>query len=464
VSERDDETLVATLSEAARRVAQADAAGEPAPGAWHRLEARRARQDRWLRDRRWWSARVALTAAACAVAVGTMVGLRLRAGKALTYDVGGGAIAENGYIRGAQDREAAVRFSDGTRIDLAAGARLSVAAPGPHGARLRLEEGAAHFAVRHLPHAAWTVEAGPYTVEVIGTVFDVRWSSAEEVVEVRLDTGVVRVSGPLLAEHATLRSGQHLTARLATRELRIDENPAARAAPTMTVPPPTRIAPIMTADAAAPAPTPATTAPRRPVEAAASPTRPAEAATPPTRLAPSAHASKTPVRTVAIAAPPPAAPFAPEKWSRRVSSGDAAGVVDEAVARGLDDVVEHADGPALVALADAARYAGRKYLAERVLRAQRTRFPGTPAAESAAFFLGRMADDRGAPQEGLDWYRRYLDEAPQGPYAAEALGRAMLAVARLSGRAAARPMASEYLQRFPDGTYLLHAQGILQGP
>ena len=49
----------------------------------------------------------------------------------------------------------------------------------------------------------------------------------------------------------------------------------------------------------------------------------------------------------------------------------------------------------LVALADAARYAGRTYLAERVLRAQRTRFPGTPAAGAAAFFLGRLADDRG---------------------------------------------------------------------
>src|SRR6185437_2477421 len=241
VSGRDDEALIAALSEAARRVAKAEAAGEPAPGAWHRLEARRARQRGGQRDGRRWSARVALVAAACAVVgAGTIAGLRLRSGRALTYDVGGGAIAESGYIRGAHDRAAAVRFSDGTRIDLGAGARMSVAAPGPHGARLRLEEGEAHFAVMHLPHAAWTVEAGPYTVEVIGTVFDVRWSSAEEVVEVRLQTGAVRVSGPLLAEHATLRSGQHLTARLATRELRIDENAAAPAAPPLTVPPPGR--------------------------------------------------------------------------------------------------------------------------------------------------------------------------------------------------------------------------------
>ena len=34
----DDKALIAALSEEARRVAAADAAGEPAPGAWHRLE------------------------------------------------------------------------------------------------------------------------------------------------------------------------------------------------------------------------------------------------------------------------------------------------------------------------------------------------------------------------------------------------------------------------------------------
>jgi len=449
----DDEALLAGLSEAARRVAAADAAGEPAPGAWHRLEARRARQaGPALRG---WVRRAALGTVLCAGAAAVVLGVRgLRAGRALTYDVGGGAVAESGYIRGVAGEPAAVRFSDGTQIDLAAGARMSVVAPGPHGARLRVEEGSAHFSVMHLPHAAWTVEAGPYVVEVIGTVFDVRWSSADEVVEVRLHQGSVRVSGPMLTEHATLRPGQHLTARLATRELRIDEN--AGAAPIVMVPPPAAPAPAAApADTAAPpagaaAPTP---------EPAAAETR----ATPPTRAAPP-RASKAPARAVALVDKPARAVFAPERWSARVSAGDAAGVVDEAVAHGLDAVVASADGPSLVALADAARYSGRKYLAERVLLAQRTRFPGTPAAGAAAFFLGRLADDRGAPREGLDWYRRYLDETPQGPYAAEALGRTMLAVSRLAGRSAARPMAVEYLRRFPEGTYLLHARAILQGP
>jgi TolA-binding protein len=173
---------------------------------------------------------------------------------------------------------------------------------------------------------------------------------------------------------------------------------------------------------------------------------------------------RKPARTVASVDSRAVADWAPQRWSARVSTGDSKGVVAEAVAHGIDAAVADADAPALVALADAARYAGRTYLAERVLRAQRTRFPGTPAAGAAAFFLGRLADDRGAAADGLDWYRRYLTEEPQGAYAAEALGREMIGVARLSGRPAARALALEYLRRFPDGTYLLHARAILQSP
>jgi len=446
-----DARLLAVLSEEARRLAAADAADLPRPGAWHRLEQRRAEPHR--RGRPGWATGLCLCAAAAAVVFGLH---SWRSGRALTFDVGGDAIVESGYIRGATNAGAPVQFSDGTRIDLAAGARMSVVAPGPHGARIRVEEGAAHFSVMHLPHAAWSVEAGPYLVEVTGTVFDVRWSSADEVVEVRLRSGSVRVSGPLLSEHATLHAGQHLTARLATRELRIDENASTDEAPALSVPPPATLPPEKTASPGATAPSaatapPATTTVEPPTPAVARPLAPARAV-------------RKPARAVASLDAQAVAEWAPQRWSERVSAGDANGVVAEAVAHGIDATVADADGAALVALADAARYAGRSYLAERVLRAQRTRFPGTPAAGAAAFFLGRMADDRGAAADGLDWYRRYLTEEPLGAYAAEALGREMIGVARLSGRPAARALALEYLRRFPDGTYLLHARAILQSP
>jgi ferric-dicitrate binding protein FerR (iron transport regulator) len=436
-----DEMILSALSQEARRQAAADAADLPRPGAWHRLEERRGAPR--AHGLRWWTGGVVLGAAACAVLVFLVLGIHTwRSARALTYDVGGGAVEEGGYIRGATATGSAVRFSDGTQVDLGAGARMSVVAPGAHGARLRVDEGEAHFSVMHLPHAAWSVEAGPYLIEVTGTVFDVRWSSRDEIAEVRLRAGSVRVSGPLLAEHATLRPGQHLTARLATRELRIDENVSAPAAPTIAVPPPAIAAPA----------------------SAAIETPPATDATPgpATHLPAPARAGKAAARKVASAETPTIPEWAPQRWQARVSAGDAKSVVAEAVSHGIDAVVADADGPALVALADAARYAGRTYLAERVLRAQRTRFPGTPAAGAAAFFLGRLAEDRGAPAEGLDWYRRYLSDEPSGPYAAEALGREMIGVAGVSGQPAARALALEYLRRFPEGTYLLHAQAILR--
>ena len=452
-----DARILSVLSDEARRQAAADAAELPRPGAWHRLEQRRAQPHR--RSLRWWAAGLGVVAASAALVFGLH---NWRSGRALTFDVGGGAVVESGYIRGAANAGAPVQFSDGTRIDLAAGARMSVAAPGPHGARVRVEEGAAHFTVMHLPHAAWSVEAGPYVVEVTGTVFDVRWSSTDEIVEVRLQSGSVRVSGPLLAEHATLRPGQRLTAHLATRELRIDENVGTALAPVLSVPPPGASPPekIAPPDAAAPG---EMTAPSAEASVQARP--PAEAAPPPAARPPGpAPTVRKRPRAVASVDSRADADWAPQRWSTRVSAGDAKGVVGEAVAHGIDATVAEADGPALVALADAARYAGRTFLAERVLRAQRSRFPGTAAAGAAAFFLGRLADDRGAAADGLDWYRRYLTEEPQGAYAAEALGREMIGVARLSGRPAARALAREYLHRFPDGTYLLHARAILQSP
>ncbi len=141
--DQTDEMILAALSEEARRQAAADAAELPRPGAWHRLEERRAAPR--ARGLRWWRGSVVLGAAASAALVLLGFGVfgvhAWRSGRALTYDVGGGAVEESGYIRGAAETGSAVRFSDGTRVNLGAGARLSVMTPGAHGARLRVDEG-----------------------------------------------------------------------------------------------------------------------------------------------------------------------------------------------------------------------------------------------------------------------------------------------------------------------------------
>ena len=386
--------------------------------------------------------------------------------------MGGGAVEQDGYIRRVSETDSEVRFSDGTRVDLARGARVSVVSRGAQGARLRVEEGEARFDVVHRPHASWSVEAGPYVVYVTGTAFAVRWSGADEVVEVRMRSGSVQVSGPLLPERVTLRAGQNLTARLASGELHILDSGTAAAA------------------AAAPARARARAPGGRGGAARDDATawgrggagrrraRSSLCLRPSSRLATTASARDDTVAADAPAATTAVRRVQAARGERRgggglgargggpahVASGNARAVLAEADAHGLDRTLIEVDGTALAALSDAARYAGRHEVAVRAMMAQRQRFPNTAAAQAAAFLLGRLADDQGEPASGLAWYRRYLAEAPEGAYAAEALGRKMLAVERLSGRAAARDVAVEYLRRFPNGTYLLQAHSILANP
>jgi hypothetical protein len=203
------------------------------------------------------------------------------------------------------------------------------------------------------------------------------------------------------------------------------------------------------------------------------PARPAAPLVPPPpaaapAIAPAQEPAAAPARPAPIVhhAPPrlnqPA--WAPRTWFSAITSGNAARVVAEAEAHGLDKALLEVDGTALMALSDASRYSGRPEVAVRALVAERQRFPDTAYAHAAAFLLGKLADDRGEVAAGLAWYRRYLAETPDGPYAAEALGRKMLAIERMSGRDAARSIAAEYVQRFPNGTYMLQAHAILANP
>ena len=310
-----------------------------------------------------------------------------------------------------------MQFSDGTHVDLAQGARVSVLSRGPRGARLRVEEGEARFDVVHLPHAAWSVEAGPYVVYVTGTVFDVRWSGANEVIEVRMHSGSVQVGGPLLPERVTLRAGQQLTAKLASGELHIGEARGGDG----------RLAAALEGTGAgAPARQPVAAAPGEPPSEPGR--RPSRRWRPRPNLRPCPYrlrrrsfrclrwrrrtaagtggaavcragaAGARAARRRHARSPVDAAPrttaranpisFAPRTWSSAITTGHAARVVAEAEAHGLDKALLEVDSTALVALADASRYSGRPEIAVRALVAERQRFPDTPAAHSAAFFLG----------------------------------------------------------------------------
>jgi hypothetical protein len=450
---------LATLARAAAvsTAAEADRAGWDALGAAFAHEARRRR---WRRGLAGAGLAVALAMAGGAMWRGTH---RAR----LSYVVDGAVPDPDGYIPRVQAARAAIRFSDGTEVALARGSRARVVATGADGAQLRLEDGRAHLEVVHRPHARWSVEAGPFVVLVTGTTFDVGWSGADGVLRVRLLAGVVTVRGPLTRGGVTLQPGQELEAHPDDGVLRIVPVPSAANGATPSeakvpappaVPPPAP--PLVLPPSAPPAAAPPVVAPP--------PVSPVSAAPPasPAAVAPRATAhAKRPVLAGGRAEPREGQALGAD-WGRRIANGDFDTIVREVEEHGSVRCLRELPSDRLAALGDAARYAGQAELARRALIAQRERFAGTRAAEEAAFLLGRLAEDSHEPRAtALGWYDLYLDEAPRGAYAAEALGRKLLLI---DAEAAAPPetvrgIARDYLERYPTGPYASRARAILEG-
>ncbi|AUX31428.1 MULTISPECIES: FecR domain-containing protein [Sorangium] len=409
-----------------------------------------SRVDAWLRflglspahaGRARWGLALA-GAAALAVAL-----VALWPARRLDYAVEGAPGAAGGYIA-ATTEEARLRFTDGTTVALAPGSALRVAEVDAAGARMLLEDGRASLRVTRRPKARWSVEAGPFAVLVTGTAFDVSWTRGDGTLRVDLREGSVTVRGPLAPEGLPLRAGQRLVARMREGDVQISSVDAAGAV----------------GSAAGPAE-------RAPSSAGAAPPggernigpgdvdSGAGAARPEGSRAEGAPAGPPPDGSAAAA---PSGAVAGPSWAKRVAAGDFRSVLAEAEQRGLGGVLEHGSLDDLVALADAARYARRGDVAQRALTATRKRFPGTSAGKAAAFLLGRMVDDGGSPGAAVAWYDAYLAESPGGPFAAEALGRKMVAVERTAGRAAARPVAELYLKRYPRGAHAPVARDLAE--
>lgn len=348
----------------------------------------------------------------------------------LGYRVESSAPNAGGYVESTGHEDAVARFTEGTEVRVHSGGRARVVQVSRDGASVALEHGRAGFHVVHRPGAHWSVEAGPFSIAVTGTEFEVEWASGEGVLSVELVSGSVVVRGPSAPDGIGVRAGQHLVARVADGVMRLEPAPHASAG-------------IARAEAA-PEPSAAAETPG----ASRSPSPDPRAAAPP-REPSLANGERAP---------------APPSWTRRVASGDFRGVVSDARGAGLAATFSQASLEDLVALADAARYTGARDVAQGALVAQRKRFPRTPDAKAAGFLLGRLAEDGGELREALVWYDRYLAEAPAGAFAAEALGRRLLATKKAGDLPRARSLAREYLERFPEGPHAAAARGLAAGP
>jgi hypothetical protein len=358
----------------------------------------------------------ALIVAAAAIAL-VVVGLRVRL-QALTYTTDAGAWIDAGYLRVPEDgASTAMHFSDGSEVKVAPGGKLRVGELRRNGARVSLQDGAATLRVVHRDDTHWAVDAGPFVVEVTGTSFDVRWSTRDEAFDLTLHDGSVVVRGPLTGDGVRLSPGQHLRVRVSAGELRVEAATLEGAA---------ELRPME----ARPSVMPNDALPREATGERVAPVRPESAR--PERLS----------------------------WSKRVGAGDYAAVLAEAQAGGLASALAQRPLADLAALSDAARYLQQSDVERRTLLAERERFAGSSDAKAAAFLLGRMSQDGGDAKTAVAWFTRYLDEAPDGSFAAEALGREIIAVRQVSGLDKAKPLAREYLSRFPHGPHAALAREV----
>ena len=174
--------------------------------------------------RRLWPA-LALSAVAILCVVGYLVARR-----PLGYRVVDCTLAADGVFATTPSREGTIAFDDGSRMSVEKGARFRLAMlPFGHGADISLDEGDAQLAVVHRAGARWSVQAGPFRVEVAGTRFGVRWSRQSGHFRIAMLEGDVLVAGGAIPPATHLRAGQTLIADLSASTFEIASDPSPQA-------------------------------------------------------------------------------------------------------------------------------------------------------------------------------------------------------------------------------------------
>jgi hypothetical protein len=374
---------------------------------------------------RWRGARWLAFAATLALAAALVLWLAKRSQAPLAASLGGRTLAVGEWVSASEQGAPPIRFSDGAEVALSQGSRARLATLDSVGAHLVLESGS--LDVRVPPHhgARYRLSLGPFAVDVTGTRFDVGFRPSDEVFTLTLHEGKVMVSGCMLGEGRMLLAGEALKASCRTGQFEIS---------------------------ALGSPKDRTGAPGAPEAAAA-----ADGATP----MPSAPSPVETPAAPALDAPHEAAPVAPS-WQSLAKQGrfdDAYAAIGDG---GFDTAVSKASSAELSLLGDTARFAGRPSAALAAYQALRARAAGSAAAKQAAFSIARVHfDQRAAYAEAARWFRTYLAEQPQGPFAREAEGRLIEALSRSGDSAGAQRAAEGYLAKYPNGAHARVARQVL---
>ena len=171
--------------------------------------------------RRGFDRRAAGALAGLALAAAVLLWVVARRAPSLTFSVDGSLGVPQAWLAAPEPRPLDLRFSDGTALIVQPGARARVVDLDDHGARVALERGELHAEVRPRPAGNWWVIAGPFTVHVTGTRFDVRWDPDTERFALGVTGGHVHVAGAVAGDDRAVRAGEMLVVSVPRARLEV---------------------------------------------------------------------------------------------------------------------------------------------------------------------------------------------------------------------------------------------------
>jgi transmembrane sensor len=301
------------------------------------------------------------------------------------------------------DHPIKLAFDEGTSAVLAPRTRSRVASVSPYGADLIIESGKAQMAVIPRAHNHWTVRAGPFVVHVTGTRFDVAWDPVKDRFVLDLYEGNVTLSGCVFGEGNAMIAGERVEAGCGVAEYRVSK---------------------LTPDAAQP-----------PGDAAAAGS--------------------------ASSAAEPLGERARPDWLTLARAGRYGEAYRTAEAEGFDDLCAKSTAASLLLLGDVARLSGHTDQARSAYLRVRARFARSKSAAIAAFYLGRLELDANPTGSAKKWLLTYLEEMPDGPLSAAALGRLLEIQIAAHDHQSAVALARQYLDRYPSGPHAAAAERVL---
>lgn len=310
-----------------------------------------------------------------------------------------------------------LNFPDGSRVELASGAKANVVELTQEGATLELQAGKAVASVIHRPNTHWSLRAGPYRVAVTGTKFALEWVPNESHFELALNEGSVVVTTDQSSHAAvTMRSPENLVIDHGEWHLnsQVDsmvrpENPSASSV---------SAAPIHENEHAV--------------------------VTSPNNLNPKSSRSTEAGLTV-------------PGWQQLAQLGKYADAYSAAQQLGVTNLAQSASAQSMLVLSETCRFTGHASESLSVLTRLRQRFAGSDEAAIAAFQLGRLSSDG---HLAATWFQSYLRERPNGDLAREASGRLLEALDRAGDHAGAVRAAEQYLMHYPAGPHARFARQL----